>query len=570
MVFDAQKREGSHYTPQVLADFVAKQICESAGMLSQPELRILEPSVGDGELLEALVKAISAVCSAKMTVTAFDTDSDALGSARNRISQLKMKSLVVEWKHVDFLDYVVNERDSLNLPLFEMTAIKTNEYDIIIANPPYVRTTVMGQKESQRLSEVFKLEGRVDLYYAFLIAINRMLSANGIAGVIVSNRFLTTLSGASIRKAMLEQYEIIHVWDLGDTKIFNAAVLPSVLLMKKPGLQRGKYIPQFTSVYETKEQNQDVQNVNGSILDYLGQKGAYSIEGVGVFEVKTGVLETGKHNGDVWRISNDETDDWLGCVKSHTVRHFSDIGKIKVGVKTTADNVFIRKDWDTLSDSDRPELLFPLVTHHVANQFKAKSDNDEWQILYTHCVENGKRKPVNLDDYPKTKRYLEGHRPQLEGRKYVKDAGRQWFEIWVPHNPSAFNKQKIVFRDISVKPTFWLDNSGAIINGDCYWFLDESGENSDVLWLALGIANSQFMEEYYDKKFHNKLYAGRRRFMTQYVSEFPLPQLELACSKRIVTLAKTIFENGINHDLECELNDAVYKAFGLSVKEIRR
>ena len=43
--------------------------------------------------------------------------------------------------------------------------------------------------------------------------------------------------------------------------------------------------------------------------------------------------------------------------------------------------------------------------------------------------------------------------------------------------------------------------------------------------LLLAVANSSFITKFYDIAFHNKLYAGRRRFMTQYVKKF-LPHVK--------------------------------------------
>ena len=76
---------------------------------------------------------------------------------------------------------------------------------------------------------------------------------------------------------------------------------------------------------------------------------------------------------------------------------------------------------------------------------------------------------------------------------------------------------KLVFRDISEQPTFWLDFEGSVVNGDCYWLTPESQGSDDRLWLAAAVANSTFIESFYDHRFNNKLYAGRRRFITQYV-----------------------------------------------------
>ena len=101
------------------------------------------------------------------------------------------------------------------------------------------------------------------------------------------------------------------------------------------------------------------------------------------------------------------------------------------------------------------------------------------------------------------------------------------------------------------------------MNGDCYWLVAQDTLNTDLLWLAAAIANSTFIERFYDLCFHNKLYAGRRRFMTQYVENFPLPDPNRSLSKNIITGAKKIHDQTpslFDKSLKKELDIMVWKA----------
>jgi hypothetical protein len=44
---------------------------------------------------------------------------------------------------------------------------------------------------------------------------------------------LSTKSGESVRKFLNENYEILEIIDLGDTKLFDAAVLPAIFIGRK-------------------------------------------------------------------------------------------------------------------------------------------------------------------------------------------------------------------------------------------------------------------------------------------------------------------------------------------------
>jgi len=569
-----RKKEGAHYTPRALAVFVARQICNAADIAAEREcLRVLDPSVGDGELLCSLLSEIQARKDLPVVATAFDTDLIALQHADKRLLSCRLRKSTTEWRGEDFLKYVLAANGVKSLgPLFS-AGNGGGQFDLAIANPPYVRTQVLGRLQSQEIARKFGLQGRIDLYHAFLLGIAEVLNPGGIAGVIVSNRFLSTQSGVTVRTQLLERYDLIHVWDLGDTKLFEAAVLPAVLLLRKKGQPRnGKRGAKFTSVYSCASEGGSIRQT-ASIFDVVEESGRFVLPDATTVCVSQGRLNVGSKSGDVWRLANAKTDAWLRCVDEHTGLRFKDVGKIRVGVKTTADKVFIRSDWRELPESDQPELLMPLITHHMARSFKAQPAKQRREILYTHQMRNGRKKTVDLSLYPRTEKYLERHRVQLEARSYIKDAGREWFEIWVPQDPSQWKRPKLVFRDISKEPTFWMDLSGAIVNGDCYWMTAASPEKEALLWVAMGVANSRFIGAYYDAKYNNKLYAGRRRFMTQYVEDFPLPPSESKCAIEIEQCSRAIYD-GLDR-IDCtsllvDLDELVAGAFGLGIEEVTR
>ena len=551
----ARKEKGAHYTPQALASFVAEQIRANLPPISG-EMTILDPACGDGVLLHAMARALG---NGSQHFEGYDIDEPALRQA-SKLLFADSKPGAFTLHHADFLAQFEGVADDF----FQTKS--PPQFDVVISNPPYVRTQVLGAFAARRLSAVFNHSGRVDLYFAFLAAISLSLKPGGIAGIIVSNRFMTTKAGADVRTGLLRDFDILHIWDFGDTKLFEAAVLPVVLVLRKKRTTNDlSPVPAFTTIYTT---TTPAEARADSVFGALKLVGPVDVNGR-IYAVNHGSLET-RHASDVWRLANLANDAWLETVKSNTFRTFGEIGKIRVGVKTTADNVFIR-DWSQMPEQERPELLRPLITHHVANRFHADWSKGHRQILYTHEICEGKRRAVPIRNYPAAMQYLESHRTQLEGRRYVIEANRAWFEIWVPQNPASWQQPKLIFTDISERPTCWIDTTGAIVNGDCYWMIPTRPQDSDLLWLALAVGNSTFIEEFYDHKFNNKLYAGRRRFMTQYVEQFPIPDPTTAISKELITLAKEIHFRKPTEDtsvLEARCESLVKQAFGVSIEKV--
>jgi len=95
---------------------------------------------------------------------------------------------------------------------------------------------------------------------------------------------------------------------------------------------------------------------------------------------------------------------------------------------------------------------------------------------------------------------------------------------------------------------------------------DFKKDNSDILWLVLAVANSKFIEMFYDIKFNNKLYSNKRRFISQYVEKFPLPDPSKDISIRMIELSKSIFDEIDMKEIKRKekiLDDLVWEAFGL-------
>jgi len=517
----ALKANGVVYTPTELAEYLSCEMLNN-WQWGKDSLRILDPAIGDGELVIALLNQLylrGEILS--IEVVGFEIDQKSIERTMKRLVD-NFPSVSVSLINKDFIEYSMNNQEAIGI------------FDFIIANPPYIRTQILGAEKAQELALDFNINGRLDLYYAFLLLAARLANEQGVTGFITSNKFMSIRSGESVRSYLTENVRMLSITDFGDTKLFNAAVLPCTLVFTK-GFTEEKSV-KYISIYEVQDTS---PNWSGkTVFDCIEKEGIIKIEDGRCFEIKRGVLASCK-NGAPWVLTSKDISAWKNKVARKTWRLFSDIGRIKVGVKTTADKVFIKADWS--SEKYQPELLYPLITHRNAGQIISRND-DFWGILYPHTSMNGKHIAVDISQYPNTQKYLESHREHLESRKYVIEAGRNWYEIWVPQNPAAWENRKIVFRDIADKPQFWIDNSGAIVNGDCYWIDIFSTTSDEEVFLALAIANSYFIEEYYDTFFNTKLFAGKRRFMTQYVKQFPIPYLENPLSIRAIELVKSIID----------------------------
>lgn len=504
-----RKRNGLHYTPPALAAFVAERALASA---PDRPLRVLDPACGDGELLAAV-----AALAPDAALTGYDLDERAVAVAQARLPRAAIA-------HKDFLESPPAER-----------------FDLVVTNPPYVRTQLLDGRAAE-LVKRFGLRGRVDLAHPFVAVAPGLLDDGGVLALLCSNRFLSTRAGQNVRTVLDRDLAVREVYDLGDTRLFSAAVLPAVVVAVK-GRAAGP--TRYATAYTT-----DTPGREADLFAALrsSEDSVISLDGRN-YAVCVGEMRE-------WRMSTPERDRRSAGIAERTWRTVGDVAKIRVGIKTTADSVFIA-DWDAVAEPPEDDLLRPLLSHTDLHAWTPPSA-PALRVLYPY-LDRPTRQVVDLRGYPRAAAYLATHRTRLESRAYLRKAGREWFEIWVPHRPSRWREPKIVFPDISPEPRFTLDRAGAVVNGDCYWIsVADTGE--DVAHLILGVANSTFGLRFYDEVCGNRLYAGRRRWITQYVSRLPLPDPESAPGRRIIATARALMAGAHDREaLDAEV-DAAFRA----------
>ncbi|MCJ7479055.1 MAG: N-6 DNA methylase, partial [Candidatus Nanohaloarchaeota archaeon QJJ-7] len=109
--------------------------------------------------------------------------------------------------------------------IFLAALLKTQEYDYVVGNPPYVDIQTLGGVQKDYLEEHYtSAEGNYDLYLPFMERGVNWLSDSGLLAYINPNRFAKVNYGKPIREFLLEETEIVKYVDLKDSNIFEDAV----------------------------------------------------------------------------------------------------------------------------------------------------------------------------------------------------------------------------------------------------------------------------------------------------------------------------------------------------------
>lgn len=180
---EEKRNLGAFYTKSdIITDYMVSKLDLSDG------LKILEPCVGDGEFLRALLKSKK-----KIKIDAYDIDSSA-----------------IQFIHKNFPEIKAETKNTL-------LENENPEYDIILGNPPYGAKYTEEEKKiySKRYSEINTPES----YALFLVNSIKRLKEGGKLSFIISDTFLHLNNHSKLRKFILENCKIKEIILL-KTKLF--------------------------------------------------------------------------------------------------------------------------------------------------------------------------------------------------------------------------------------------------------------------------------------------------------------------------------------------------------------
>lgn len=206
-----RNKMGQFSTPYTLA----RQICEYVLTLTGKHIEsFLEPSVGTGSFYSAL----NEIAEIDRSV-GYEIDEGYFNPSQTLWAEYK-----IELINQDFL-----------------TALPSEEFSLIIANPPYTRHHHLPIHYKQMLSEKiensfgFKLSGLAGLHIYFMILSTLWLKEGGYSCWLVPTECLYVNYGKELKKFLLENVDLIavHSFDNHDVQFSDALVSSSVIIFRK-------------------------------------------------------------------------------------------------------------------------------------------------------------------------------------------------------------------------------------------------------------------------------------------------------------------------------------------------
>ena len=432
-------------------------------------------------------------------------------------------------------------------------------FDVVIANPPYVRQEEI-KEFKPAFAEVYSCyKGTADLLVYFYERGCCLLKEGGVLTYITSNKYFRAGYGEKLRGYLASTMRIHQLIDFGDAPVFDATAYPSIIVMSK--------VDQASRLSKSK------RDACSTFLALNWTPGDPVSAFVDIFKKRAFPMEQSYLTSDGWKLEQPHIFELMQKLRTAgtPLCEYVD-GKFYYGIKTGFNEAFVidRATRDRLIAEDpRCETIIkPFLRGRDIKRWRT-NPQDLW-LIFT-------RRGIDLNKYPSIKTHLEPFRERLEpkpknwtgGKWGGRKAGSyKWYEIQdnIAYWPE-FEKPKILYQEISTFHAFAWDEDGYFANNKCFLVPDASL----FLFGVLNVPSSWW----FIGNLVTKLNGGAFEMRAPCVAQIPIPsstpfqqsEIEERVEK-VLALKKENPEADVS-ELEAEIDHLVYQLYNLTDEEIR-
>ena len=449
-----------------------------------------------------------------------------------------------------------------------------NGFDVIIANPPYIRVQSMKKSTKNAYKKKYvSATNSYDIYVLFDELAASLLGKDGFFAFIQPNKFFSSDYGVGIRN-LLGSNEYVHkIVDFGASQMFDTATTYTCLLFCSNARNPNFDYVQFNT-----------DKITTAFLDY--------VDGLLNSQISTVNLKSSYLKDDGWFFGTHEEIKLYEKLELNSTP-LSNIAEATFqGIVTSADPVYIlekrggrtyskllRKDVDIEN-----EFLKPLLKGSDINRY-ANTINKHWLIFPYELLDNIMKlipPKVFSFKYPKTWDYLKSCEKHLRSREKGKMNHDSWYAYVYPKNLDKFEKPKILIQVLARKAAMTADEEGKYYfvgggNAGGYGLTIKKNGGLTLRYL-LALLNSSTLDFYlqhHSSKFQNGYFSYAKRFLKRIPIKVANNKQQGIFEKlvdKILSLKHQSNSDKVQEEqiknLEIQLNHMVYELYNLSPKEI--
>lgn len=531
---------GAIFTRPEVVDF----ILDLAGYtVDQPlhEMRLLEPSFGGGGfLLPAIGRLLAAWSSSPRhaknvveelgnAIRAVELHRMTFSITRAAVIERLKQEDIKEESAVALADRWLVQGDFLLAPL-------EGKFDFVVGNPPYVRQELIpAPLLAEYRGRYQTMYDRADIYIPFIERSLSVLANGGNLGFICADRWMKNRYGGPLRNLVADQFHMKIYVDMVDTQAFHSDVVayPAITIIGReaPGATRIAHRPAIDrstlAILANALRARNLPKEAGLVRELA--------------QVTNGpepwLLESSDQMALIRRLENQfPTLEEVGC-------------KVGIGVATGADKAYIG-DFEALDVE--PDRKLPLVTTK-----DIVSGEVQWHgqgVINPFSDEGGL---VELQNYPRLRRYLEARREVIAGRHCAQKSPANWYRTIDRITPALASRPKLLIPDIKGEAHIVFEGGELYPHHNLYYVTSDEWDLRALQAVLLSAVTRLFIATY-----STKMRGGFLRFQAQYLRRIRIPQwVDVSTSLRT-----ELAEAGMKRDFQA-CNRAVFVLFGLSDEE---
>ncbi|MDH4909540.1 Eco57I restriction-modification methylase domain-containing protein [Xanthomonas axonopodis pv. ricini] len=530
---------GAIFTRSEVVDFILDLVGYTE---DQPlhEKRLLEPSFGGGDfLLPIIERLLSAWRQARPDGSALDELTDAIRAVELHhstyrsthaavVALLRREGIAAKTASTLASCWLL-QGDFLLAPL-------EGEFDFVVGNPPYVRQELIpAPLLTAYRSRYQTMYDRADLYIPFIERSLSVLSDGGNLGFICADRWMKNRYGGPLRSLVAERFHLKVYVDMVDTPAFHSDVIayPAITVISRevPGATRIAHRPTIDQATLTA--------LAGLLRAPMLPKDTGTVR----------ELARVTNGAEPWLL---ESADQMALIRrlESAFPLLEEAGcKVGIGVATGADKAFIG-DFETLDvETDRK---LPLVTTK-----DIMTGEVQWrgQGVVNPFAELGGL--VDLEEYPRLRRYLEARREVIAGRHCAQKAPANWYRTIDRITPALASRPKLLIPDIKGEAHIVFEGGELYPHHNLYYVISDDWDLRALQAVLLSAVTRLFVATY-----STKMRGGFLRFQAQYLRRIRIPHWADVPEQ----LRRELAEAAIGRDVQV-CNRAVFKLYGLSHEE---
>ncbi|PKP53599.1 MAG: type II restriction endonuclease [Bacteroidetes bacterium HGW-Bacteroidetes-1] len=418
-------------------------------------------------------------------------------------------------------------------------------FDVVIGNPPYFSLSKVKEQ-----SEYFSRAGYqtyskgADIYCLFYELGGSILKPFGLLTYITSNSWLRAKYGDLLKKYFINYLQPISLLNIEDIQIFEEATVESNIITLKKAINSNSFpVVNLSKDYISGDSlSEYFQNNNFDFTPPSSPEWFIGNQSVGILKSK---IESGSR-----------------LLKDFDVR-------INFGIKTGYNEAFIigenKKDELIKADKKNAEIIKPIIRGRDLKKYSYLFENI--YLLNTH---NGLKsiglKRIDAEiEYPSIYDHLFSFSPKVEMRS---DMGDHWSNLRNCAYLKDFEKEKIIWGEISDKPKFAFDDSNFFAEATTFLMTGEK------LKFLLAILNSK-VSEWYFNLIGTTTGMGTNRWKKYKIEVLPIKVPSEEQEREIEILVNEILAIKKQNpaadttDLEHQIDQMVYALYDLTEDEIK-